>query len=39
MEELSLFQVLSHTIVDKAYSAPDVMLVAVVTCDLVNSVA
>ncbi|XP_068731191.1 uncharacterized protein [Montipora capricornis] len=27
-------QVFSHTIVDKAYSAPDVMLVAVVACDL-----
>ena len=29
----------SHTIVDETRSAPDVVLVAVVTCDLVNDVA
>ena len=34
-----IVQVFSHTIVDKAYSAPDVVLVAVVACDLVNSIA
>ena len=34
-----IVQVFPHTIVDKAYSAPDVVLVAVVACDLVNSIA
>ena len=34
-----IVQVFSHTIEDKARSAPDVMLVAVVACDLVNSIA
>ena len=34
-----IVQVFRHTIVDKAYSAPDVVLVAVVACDLVNSIA
>ncbi|KAK2570719.1 hypothetical protein P5673_004409 [Acropora cervicornis] len=29
-----IVQVFPHTIVDKAYSAPDVVLVAVVACDL-----
>ena len=29
----------SYTIVDKACGAPDVLLVAVVTCDLVNRIA
>ena len=32
-------QVFSYAIVDKACSAPDVVLVAVVTSDLVNGVA
>ena len=34
-----IVQEFSHTIVDKACSATDVMLVAVVTRDLVNSIA
>ena len=31
-----IVQVFPHTIVDKAYSAPDVVLVAVAAYDLVN---
>ena len=34
-----IVQVFSYTIVDKACSVPDVMLVAVVAHDLVNSMA
>ena len=34
-----IVQVFSHTIVDKACSAPDVVLVAVVTRDFIDSVA
>ena len=34
-----IVQVFSHTIVDKACSAPDVMLVVVVTGHMVNSIA
>ena len=36
---LVIVQVFSYTIVDKACSAPDVVLLAIVTLDLVNSVA
>ena len=34
-----IVQVFSYTIVDKACGAPDVLLVAVVTRDLVNRIA
>ena len=34
-----IVQVFPYTIMDKACSAPDVMLVAVFTRDLVNSIA
>ena len=34
-----IVQVFSYTIVDKACGAPDVLLVTVVTCDLVNRTA
>ena len=37
--EVIVVQVFSYTIVDKAGNAPDVVLVAVVTLHLVNSVA
>ena len=36
---LIIVQVFSYTIVDKACSAPDVVLIAVVTRDLANSIA
>ena len=32
-------EMFSHTIVDKTHSAPDVVLVVVVTCDLVKRIS